>query len=223
MLGTYKRERFMQTIAIVHQKGGVGKSTISQALATGLAGRTRLYDADAQATSATFVTQRMEAGVVNPDLAVGRIDKLPSLIEQAKADGVDWFVIDTPPEQSTEVNLRGALSVADLAILPTKAGANDVLVLPKTINIAKQLGVRFAIVLNEYDGRRTLHKQVSGDLADLAAGHGGTYLAPIRNLAVHQEASFARQSATEYAPSSDGARDLILLVREVQKMMKEAV
>jgi chromosome partitioning protein len=213
----------MIKIAVVHQKGGVGKSTIAQAIAVNFQGRSRIYDADAQATSSKFVESRLADGVENPDLATGRIDKLTSLVSKAEADGVDWFIIDTPPEQATEVNLRAALSVADFAILPTKAGANDVLVLPKTINIARQLSVPFAIVLNEYDNRRSLHKQVSADLAALAAQHGGAYLAPIRNLAVHQEASFARQCATEYAPSSDAARDLILMTRAIQKLIKETI
>jgi chromosome partitioning protein len=211
----------MRTIAVTHQKGGVGKSTISQALAINLPGRTRIYDADAQATSAKFIEARVAQGITNPDLAVGRIDKLQSLVAAAKVDGVDWFVVDTPPEQATEINLRAALGVADFAILPTKGGASDVQVLPKTINIAKQMGVPFAIVLNEYDNRRSLHKQVADDLARLAVEHGGSYLAPIRNLSAHQEASFARQCATEYAPSSDAARDLILMTRAIQKLMKE--
>jgi len=210
----------MKVIAVCHQKGGVGKSTIAQAVAVGSPKKSRIFDADAQGTSGKFVTQRITDGRNNPDLASGRIENLRLLVEQAEKDGVEWFVIDTPPEQATEVNLRAALSVADFAILPTKASANDVEVLPKTINVVRQLDVPFGIVINEFDGRRSLHKQVSNDLKELVANNGGHFFAPLRNLAVHQEATFARECAIEYAPSSNGAREMTLLVRELVGLLK---
>ncbi|MFG6638092.1 ParA family protein [Sulfitobacter sp. 1A12126] len=210
----------MIVISVVHQKGGVGKSTISQALAAGLEGQTRIYDADHQGTTSMWVERRQAEGVSKPSLAVGRIEQLPDLIQQAERDGVDWFVIDTPPEHSGEVNLRTALSVADFAVMPTRAGANDVQVLPKTMRIAKQIGVPFSVIMNEYDGRRSLHKQVLADLEDMAARNGHTVLRPLRSLAAHQDSTYASQTATEYAPSSDAARDMILLTREVMQIAR---
>ena len=210
----------MIVISVVHQKGGVGKSTISQALAAGLEGRTRIYDADQQGTTSRWVERRQAEGVAKPDLAVGRIEQLPDLINQAESEGVDWFVIDTPPEHSGEVNLRTALSVADFAVMPTRAGAHDVQVLPKTMRIARQIGVPFSVVMNEYDGRRSLHKQVLADLEDMAARNGHKILRPLRSLAAHQDSTYAAQTATEYAPSSDAARDMTLLTRAVTELAR---
>ncbi|SDG83756.1 ParA family protein [Sulfitobacter delicatus] len=210
----------MIVISVVHQKGGVGKSTISQALATGLDGQTRIYDADHQGTTSRWVERRQEDGVDKPELAVGRIEQLPDLISQAENEGVNWFIIDTPPEHSGEVNLRTALSVADFAVMPTRAGANDVQVLPKTMRIARQIGVPFSVVMNEYDGRRSLHKQVLADLEDMATRNGQTVLRPLRSLAAHQDSTYAAQTAIEYAPSSDAARDMILLTREVTQITR---
>ena len=210
----------MIVISVVHQKGGVGKSTITQGLSVSLAGYTRVYDADHQGTTSRWVERRQAEGVTKPDAVAGRIEQLPDLIEQAERDGVDWFIIDTPPEHSGEINLRTALGVADFAVMPTRAGANDVEVLPKTMRIAKQLGTPFAVVMNEYNTTRSLHRQVLADLEAMAARNGHSVLRPLRSLAAHQDATYAAQTAIEYAPSSDAARDMTLLARAVTELAR---
>lgn len=74
--------------------------------------------------------------------------------------------------------------------------------------------------MNEYNTTRSLHRQVLADLEEMARRNGHTVLRPLRSLAAHQDATYAAQTAIEYAPSSDAARDLILLTRAVTKLAR---
>lgn len=113
-------------IAFISQKGGVGKSTKSRALACeatkgGL--KTKLGDLDTeQATSADWHRRRLAAGL-SPAASV----EVFATAEQAlaSAEGYDLLIIDGPARASkgtTEI-----ARVADLVVQPTGASLDDLI------------------------------------------------------------------------------------------------
>src|SRR5688500_14721445 len=87
----------MKTLAVISQKGGVGKTTLATALAVA-AGRdgkqVAVFDLDPQA-SATFWYDTREAET--PAVASVAPARLEHILIAARQGGCDLAVIDTPP------------------------------------------------------------------------------------------------------------------------------
>lgn len=95
----------MPTIAIISQKGGAGKTTLALHLAAAAedAGHTALViDLDPQATASQWAAWRKDAPPVVIDSAPPR---LAAKIEQARAQGAAFIVIDTPPHADSAASL----------------------------------------------------------------------------------------------------------------------
>jgi chromosome partitioning protein len=111
-------------IAFISQKGGVGKSTLSQALAReavvgGL--KTKIADLDTQqGTTVDWHRDRLNAGI-QPEIAVESFATAAQALKIAHQ--YDLLIIDGPARMS-----KGTLeiaTVADLVVQPTGASRND--------------------------------------------------------------------------------------------------
>ena len=99
----------MKVIAVVSQKGGVGKSTLSLATAVaataeGLA--VAVIDLDPQVTASSWSDRREEE---TPVVISTQAARLPRVLEAAEGEGADLVVIDTAPraEQAALGDLNG--------------------------------------------------------------------------------------------------------------------
>lgn len=127
-------------IAFVSQKGGVGKSTLSRALAReaaagGLA--VKIADLDTQqGTSVDWHRQRLDSGI-EPTVAVEAF----KAAEQALsiANGYDLLVIDGPARTSRAT--LAIATVADLVVQPTGASADDLRPAVREFHALVQAGV----------------------------------------------------------------------------------
>jgi chromosome partitioning protein len=152
------------SIAVLNQKGGVGKSMVSQNLAAAahLAGhRTILLDLDSQGTSWDWFARR-EATSRLRGLVVQKVDRV---LTQALLDdltrGFDVAVFDGPPAIGKVT--QAAAVASDVILIPLRAGpaewwaaATTVETLDHADAIREQLGlppVRRVWMLNETDGR----------------------------------------------------------------------
>src|SRR3954453_11484065 len=86
----------MQTIAVISQKGGAGKTKLS--LHLGVAAYQQGYqvavvDLDPQATARKWGDKRSS----EPEVVADHAERLPQLIAAAKANGADLLIIDTAP------------------------------------------------------------------------------------------------------------------------------
>lgn len=151
-------------IAVLNQKGGVGKSMVCQNLAAAahLAGhRTLLLDLDAQGTSWDWFARR-EAGSTLRGLVVQKVDRV---LTQALYDdltrGFDVVLFDGPPALGKVT--QAAAVASDVVLIPLRAGpaewwaaATTVETLDHADSIREQLGrppVRRLWMLNESDAR----------------------------------------------------------------------
>lgn len=130
---TTNRHDGTATIVVIGaEKGGVGKSTIATNLAVHLAAEgadVALLDADSQGTSAKWSDRRSESRPSSPSVPVIQRtgDLSATLRDLAKRYGV--VIVDAGGRDSRE--LRSALTVAALLLIPTKASQADLETMPK--------------------------------------------------------------------------------------------
>lgn len=118
-------------VLIAAEKGGVGKSTLATNLAVHLARQkidVVLLDTDGQATSARFVERRDEAGTLPVIPCVQRTGDVASTLRDL-AKRYQVVVVDAGGRDSRE--MRTAMAVASLLLVPTRASQADLETLPK--------------------------------------------------------------------------------------------
>ena len=124
----------MKTIAIVSQKGGVGKTTtaIELGFAAHLVGlAVAIIDLDPQGTAAKWGDRRETDG---PSVIGGQASRLSIILDTARENGADLVIIDTPP--SAEAIALQAVKVSDYVLIPTRAGGFDIEAIQTTLEMA---------------------------------------------------------------------------------------
>jgi len=135
-------------ILTTHQKGGVGKSTLTFNLAQNISNGSKVavLDFDLQGSLSQIKEMVTDFEIIP---YVGQIDKILEL-------DYDFIFIDTPPYLSNQ--LSELIAVADLIIVPTKAGILDLLAIKNTLEMI-ELAKRTAdtmIVFNMIKAKTTL-------------------------------------------------------------------
>lgn len=112
-------------ILITHQKGGVGKSTLTFNLAQNISESTSVcvIDLDLQGSLIQIKDLVTDFDIISFN---GEIEKIKNL-------DYDFIFIDTPPYLSNQ--LPNLIELADLIIIPTKAGVLDLLAIKNTLEI----------------------------------------------------------------------------------------
>ena len=115
-------------ILVTHQKGGVGKSTLTFNMASILKNdvKTAIIDFDLQGS--------LYKSRANSEIPIFNKDEIKN-IENLD---FDFVFIDTPPYLTEE--LPNLCKLADAILIPTKTGIYDLLAIEDTINIIKQVG-----------------------------------------------------------------------------------
>jgi chromosome partitioning protein len=114
-------------ILITHQKGGVGKSTLTFNLAQNICqnAKVAIIDIDAQGSISQLKGMNHDFDIIN---IVKNLEEISSL-------EYDFVLIDTPPYLSDL--LPNLIQMADLILIPTKAGVLDLLAIGNTIDLIK--------------------------------------------------------------------------------------
>lgn len=136
----------MKSLAVISQKGGCGKSTTAQGLAVegvraGL--KVALIDLDQQASSGKWSDRREESDRLA--VVCSPAARLPKVLEQAKAEGVDFVVIDTPPHAG-QIAIEAA-KLADRVLIPIEPHISSLETLSTVSDILKLAGKPPAEVL----------------------------------------------------------------------------
>lgn len=132
----------MKTILVGGQKGGVGKSTIANALAFGI---------ERRGFTAAFANADNQHDSVFP--------------ERVSEEGDDFQVVDSPGY--IDESFAEMCSHADLILLPMMASSFDLEVTIRCFEIAnEQAPGRTFVVLNTYDKRGTVDRDLVSFLED---------------------------------------------------------
>jgi chromosome partitioning protein len=145
----------MKVIAVVSQKGGCGKTTITTELAVASmrAGyRTLVLDMDPQASAGVWGDDR---GGRPPQVVGVQPGRFQVFLDQAQGDGAEVVVIDTPPN-AADVGLKAA-KAADLVLVPSKQSPRDAAAIVTTVQgVADLAGKPSWVVMNEAKVRTSM-------------------------------------------------------------------
>jgi len=193
----------MQVIAIVAEKGGVGKTTLSLALAVAAvqAGRkVAVLDLDPQATAANWTDRRSDEF---PWVLATPASRLTASIAQAQAQGVDFVVIDTPPHAGTDA--VEAARRADIVLIPVEPHLFALETLPKLNDLLKLAGDTPAVFV--VSKAPTQGKEGQDAVAFMK--EQGFHVCPITLYvrAAHRHAGNVGQTAQEYEPKGKAAEE----------------
>lgn len=205
----------MDTIAVVAEKGGVGKTTLSLSLAVAAAQagrRVAVIDTDPQATAAKW-TDRREAEM--PWVVATHAARLSAALDQAREQGVDFVVIDTPPHSGADAT--EAARRADVVLVPVEPHLFTLETVPKLADLLKLAGnppVLFVVNKAATQGREAEHA------ADFIRGQGFD-VAPVvlHTRAAHRHAGNVGQSASEYEPGGKAAEEVLGLYTYTMQLL----
>lgn len=143
-----KNRRNKKYILVTHQKGGVGKSTLTFNLAICLA----------QASKVAIIDMDPQGSLAQLSSTVKDFDISPYQGNRDSVLGIDadFIFVDTPPYLTN--HLVWLIELADLIIIPTKAGVLDLMAIHATITIMKGQDAveKCLIVLNMIKPNTTL-------------------------------------------------------------------
>jgi chromosome partitioning protein len=195
----------MQVIAIVNQKGGVGKTAIALHLATAF---TRhdcgvvVLDLDPQASSAEWKDYRKAEFPAVQSIQPAR---LKHVLAECRTIGADIVILDTAPHSDGPA-LEAARN-ADLVLVPAQPSIIDLRAMSKTADLLKMANAsKVYVVLNNVPAQ-------AAD-ADAAAGfipeEYGISVAPVRLGArmIFKRSLVEGQTAQETEPGSKAAEEV---------------
>lgn len=201
-----------RTIAVINQKGGVGKTTTTLNLGAALleVGKSVLFvDLDAQRDLSIYAPSLPDCEFLSPAPS-----ELASAIGSVK---VDFVLIDCPPALVQES--AAALLVSDLALVPLQAQYAAARGLARILEAAQEARARgnarldLRILLTLFDSRKGHCHEIE---AQTRAAFGKSVFETVaRDLAVFPDAAAAHQSVLHFAPRSKGAAAYRALAQEV--------
>jgi len=208
----------MQTVALIAQKGGTGKTTLalSLAVAASQAGQTvAVIDLDPQASAGNWADRRSAKDA--PAVVSAHVPRLQGVVDTARQNGVDLLVIDTPGK--SEQAALAAAKVADLILVPCRPQVYDIETLTATKEIIDLAGGKPAfVVLNAVPAQGRRHEEAKAVIQDM-----GLTVCPavFVQRAAFGDAPNAGQSASEYEPNGKAAQEIEQVYKFVCEFMKK--
>ncbi len=143
-----RKMKQMRTICLAATKGGVGKTTLTAALAVAAAadgGKVGLVDADPLQSLAFWHLARETSDRL---VLIGdKDDSVKARHDAARRGGFDWCLIDSPPAMVTVI--EPCVRLADLIVIPVRPSPLDILAIDPIIELSKLHQRTHLFVLNQ--------------------------------------------------------------------------
>lgn len=194
-------------IAISNLKGGSGKTVLAVHLAYIL--QATLLDLDPQGDGNDWA---MRSGLVRSHHVHGEKE-----LQKLLATITGPIVLDTPPGEG--INLRAALVLSDVVVIPLKPGSSDLRALGRMETLIKEAKtmnrkLRAAVVLNEAKNTSTLTREVEAALEGLK---GVRYLGHLGDRVAFPEAL----AAGEVVRGSSAADEVMEIAENLTALIQE--
>jgi chromosome partitioning protein len=194
----------MHTIALIAQKGGVGKTTIAIHLATAFAAEGRatlILDLDPQASATEWKDHRAAEFPAVLSIQPSRLSKV---MDEAKSIGTDVLILDTAPH--SESTALEAARVADLILVPCQPTIMDLRAMSKTVDLLRLVRKPAYAVLNGVPHQGS----VADEAAQMIVDSFDLPMAPIRfgDRVAYSRCMIAGQAAQEIEPGGKAAGEV---------------
>jgi chromosome partitioning protein len=205
----------MPIIAVVGNKGGAGKTTLSVNIAAGISRTSSIamIDADQQGSSLQW------RAIAGDNVSFPVYAPTFSLRDQAKkyASHNEYVLIDCPPSVHAPQTVS-VLEFADMALIPVQPSPVDLWAtvhIEKAINEAKEVNpaLKAILVINQLESRTTLSKLVREVLKEIALPVAET---SIRRRAIYRNTALEGKSVFNVGKrGADAAEELNQLIQEI--------
>lgn len=193
----------METVAIISQKGGAGKTTLALhlAVASMRAGRnTALIDLDPQASAAKWADRR-EAEL--PVVLSAHASRLQHEMKRVEDSGGELLILDTAPH-SDSVALEAA-KAASLVLVPCRPAIMDIEAITNTLDLVSTTKTPVFVVMNAVAAQGREAEEAAEAIAALDVP-----VCPVQlvNRVAFSRALITGQSAQEYEPDGKAAQEI---------------
>lgn len=205
-------------LAVLNQKGGVGKTTLSVHIATALAAqgnKVLLVDADPQGSALAWSANRQGESLFP---VIGLPNKTIHKELKTVAKPYDVVVIDGPPRVYDVA--RSAIMASDIVIIPVQPSPYDVWAAKEIVDLIEEAAafkenLKSAFVIN----RKITNTAIGRDVAEALS----KYSLPSLKAVVSQRVNFAEsagsgQTVLELDPNSLASQEITNLVKEIMEI-----
>ena len=194
----------MKTIALIAQKGGVGKTTLAINLAVASGLRVAIFDMDQQESAAIWADRR-KSDMPHVEFLTER--RLAEGLKAAERGAFDLAIIDTPPAAGPQA--LTAAQAADLILIPCRPSLVDLDAIRRTAQLVKTVAVPAFVVFNAAPHSATTLLEDARAIAEGA----GLNAAPIvlRERSAYRASWPLGKAVIETEPGSKAAQELLEL------------
>jgi chromosome partitioning protein len=195
----------VKIIALIAQKGGVGKTTIAVNLAVAAGVSTALFDLDPQESAVIWADRRKSE---SPHVEFLTERRLPDALKAAEQGKFQLVFIDTPPAAGPQAFT--AAQAADLVLIPCRTSLIDLDAIRRTAQLVKSAGVRAAVVFNAAPHSATTLLDDARAIVERA----GLTAAPVvlRERSAYRASWPLGKTVTETEPKGKAAREIAELM-----------
>lgn len=217
----HRRRENAMIIALLNQKGGVGKTTLATHIAGELAltgSRVAVIDADPQGSALDWAQRRTQNRLPRVFGVIGLARETLHQEAPELAKTVDHVIIDGPPRIAALA--RSALLAADLVLVPAQPSAYDVWASAEMVSLIAEARVfkpslRAAFIVNRRVARTIIGREARQALADQSLP---ALAAEVRQRIIFADSVAAGRLACELDPDGIAAREIAELVIEIGKL-----
>ncbi len=193
----------MFIIAVVSQKGGSGKTTLSghlsvQAHLSG-DGPVAIIDTDPQGSLAAWWNEREDEA---PIFVQTSMSELSGHLENLRQAGVKQVIIDTPPAITTQIH--EVIRIADYVVVPTKPSPHDLRAVGATVKLVQSCAKPMVFVLNDASARA----KITYEAAIALSQHGTVAPVTIHHRTLYASSMIDGRTAMELQPGGQSAVEI---------------